>query len=47
MFAAFSSAAETWCRTFDGALVRAGVAVNSMMHDGRTFPSVENGLFGF
>ena len=41
MSAAFNSAAETWCKMFDGAApVRAGVAVNSTMHESKTFPSV-------
>ena len=39
--AAFSSAAEIRCSTFDGFFSRAGVAVNSTMHEGKTSPSVE------
>ena len=37
----FNSAADTRCRTLDGCFSRAGVAVNSTMQEGSTFPSVE------
>ena len=40
MSAAFSSAAETESNTFEGFPLRAGVAVNSIMQEGSTLPSV-------